>query len=36
MALFVVHLGLSPTEYYKLTGYERDALIKAYERANKK
>jgi len=36
MALFVVHLGLSPTEYYKLTGYEREALISAYEKANKK
>ena len=36
MAMFVVAMNLSPTEYYNLTGYEREALIKAYKKANKK
>tara|TARA_R110000822_G_scaffold123979_1_gene258493 strand:+ start:6156 stop:6281 length:126 start_codon:yes stop_codon:yes gene_type:complete len=35
MASFVVNIGISPTEYYSMTGYEREALIRAYEKKHK-
>jgi hypothetical protein len=36
MAAFVVHMGLSPTEYRSLTFYEREALIKEHNKKGKK
>jgi hypothetical protein len=35
MASFVVNLGLAPDDYYRLTGYEREALIAEFNRVNK-
>jgi len=32
LAMFVVHLGVSPTEYRSLTLRERDAILSAHNR----
>lgn len=36
MAFFVMTARISPTEYYALTGYEREALLRAYKQMNRK
>jgi len=36
MAMFVIGFKLSPSEYYNLTAYEREALIKMQQKLNKK
>lgn len=36
MALFVVNIGLSPSEYRELTITERDALLTEFKRVNTK
>jgi hypothetical protein len=35
MALFVVLMGLSPTEYLNLTLIEREQLVEVYEKSQK-
>ena len=36
MAFFVLACRISPTDYYALTGHEREALYRAYRQAHKK
>ena len=36
MAQFVVHLKMSPEEYYRLTFAERNAIVAAWNKANKR
>jgi hypothetical protein len=36
LAFAVLEFGISPSEYWNLTTYERDALVALYKRKNKK
>jgi hypothetical protein len=36
LAMFVVHIGMSPADYWQLTINQRNEIIKAYNKANKK
>lgn len=36
LAFAVLEFGISPTEYWNLTTYERDALIALYKKKHKK
>jgi hypothetical protein len=36
LAFAVLEFGLSPTEYWNLTSYERDALVAMYKKKNKR
>lgn len=36
MATFVVHLKISPSDYRSLTVGERDAIVREFNRANRK
>ena len=35
LAFFVLAMRISPADYYDLTGYEREALIRAYRQKHK-